>query len=113
MSQQRIFASQDPEDLLRDPLPFVDRLTGARQAQPGYLTTIHSPRPEFRLQLPHPTNRALVDMRYARRRDLIPGHVDPDIFYRGIVTVIDESDDYDLAEKEHAKLIAARLAAIS
>lgn len=113
MTDQPIFGSQDPDDLMQDPLPYVDRVTGERRARPGYLTTFYSPRPEFILDLPHPMNRALVDMRYARRRQVSPGEVAPDVFYRGIVTVIDEDDEYDMAEKAHAKRIAARLAAIS
>ncbi len=113
MTAARIFASQDPADLARDPYPYVDRVTGARQARPGYLTTFHSPRPEFLLKLPHPTNRALVDVRDAHRRDVATGRVEHDVFYRGMVTIIAESPEYEQTEKDHAERVVARLAAIS
>ncbi|MBN9214112.1 MAG: hypothetical protein J0J04_04725 [Microbacterium sp.] len=113
MTTSRIFGSQDPHDLLRDPLPYVDRATGERQWRPGYLTTYYSPRPEYVLHLPHPTNRALVDMRDERNRQVYSGRVDAEVFYAGAVTAIDENPDYDTAEKEHAKRIATLLAAIS
>lgn len=112
MTTTRIFGSQDPSDLLSDPYPYVDSITGARQARPGYLTTFYSPRPEYRLDLPHPANRALVDMRDLRNREVYTGQIDADVFYRGYVTIIDGSDEYDADEKQHAKLIAGRLATI-
>lgn len=110
MTNPRILSSQDPADLMSDPFPFVDKVTGERKAHPGYLTTIYSPRAEYVLHLPHPTNRALVDMRHRSRAEVYSGKVPPEEFYTAIVKTINGSDEYAPHEKEHAARIAGRLA---
>lgn len=113
MTFPTILGSQDPLDLLPDPLPYVDRVTGERRARPGYLTTFFSPRPQYQLELPHPPNFALVDMRYRRDAAKRTGEMNPQVFYRGIVEVIDASQQYSAREKDHAKRVAARLMAVA
>lgn len=112
MTTKRIFSSQDPDDLRRDPLPYVDRITGERRARPGWMTTIYKPRPEYRLQLPHPTNHALVALRDQAHATLADGMTEPDVFYRGFVTVLD-GEGYEPDQAEHAREVALRLARLA
>lgn len=110
MTATPIQGSYDPSDLGRDPAPYVDPVTGVRQARPGYLTTVYKPRREYQVTLHHPHNPALADLRERRNREVYVELADPSVFYRGMATLIEQSDQYSDGQKLHAKRVAQRLA---
>lgn len=106
-----ILGSQYPDDLLSDPTPYVHTVTGERGSVRVMLETYWSPRPEYRLQLPHATNTALADLRPERNRKVYTGFVDPATFYSDFADRVLTDSAYSDDEKRHASIVVRRLAA--